>query len=120
MTAMTINSYEDVIDVRDVIDEYEGIREDADEQDRANELATLLADLRGYGGDHQWEGAWYPVTLIRDSYFITYAQELADEIGAINSEMRWPATCIDWDQAARELQIDYTSVEYNGTIYWYR
>ena len=65
-------------------------------------------------------GDWYPVTLIRDSYFQDYAQELADEIGAIDNKIGWPNTCIDWEKAARELQWDYSSVEVNGVTYWTR
>ena len=84
------------------------------------ELETLLDDLRGYGGDEQWEGDWYPSTLIRDSYFREYAQELAEDRGMIPDNNAWPCTCIDWDQAARELRMDYTSTEFNGTTYWYR
>jgi hypothetical protein len=34
-----------------------------------------------------------------------YAQTLADEIGAINRELAWPHTCIDWKAAWRELEI---------------
>jgi hypothetical protein len=121
--------YQDIIDVRDIIDEYEQILDtrdpetgkiDPDEQENFDQLTTLLGDLKGYGGDHQWQGDWYPVTLISDSHFTEYAIELADGIGATNSEMSWPYTCIDWEQAANELQIDYTSVEYDGTTYWYR
>ncbi len=35
-----------------------------------------------------------------------YAKELADEIGAIDSEARWPNDCIDWNRAWRELMFD--------------
>jgi len=34
-----------------------------------------------------------------------YAQTLADDIGAINRELVWPHTCIDWADAWRELEI---------------
>lgn len=34
-----------------------------------------------------------------------YAQTLADDIGAINRELAWPHTCIDWLAAWRELEI---------------
>ena len=91
--------------------------------DSADELKTLgdLADeLQGMGGDHQWNGAWYPGYLIRDSHFKDYAMELADDIGAIYRNASWPLTCIDWDQAARELQMDYSSVEIDGITYWCR
>ena len=34
-----------------------------------------------------------------------YAQTLADDIGAINPELAWPHTCIDWEDAWRELEL---------------
>lgn len=92
------------------------------ETDNAAELETLedlLASLCGYGGDEQWEGDWYPITMVRDSYFQEYAQELAEDCG-FTSGNEWPALCIDWEQAARELQMDYSSVDFNGVTYWYR
>lgn len=93
---------------------------DDDESEELETLAGLLDDLKGYGGDEQWRGDWYPITLIRNSYFQDYAQELAEEIGAIPKNNRWPCTCIDWEQATRELRMDYNSVEYDGVTYWYR
>jgi hypothetical protein len=59
-------------------------------------------------------------TLIAGSYFKEYAQELAEDIGAINKSNEWPNYCIDWERAARELKIDYTSVDVNGETYWFR
>ena len=59
-------------------------------------------------------------TLIRDSYFKTYAQQFADDIGAVNSEAGWPNSCIDWEQAADELQMDYTAIEFDGVTDWVR
>jgi hypothetical protein len=29
-------------------------------------------------------------------------------------------SCIDWDQAARELQVDYFDVDFDGVTYWIR
>lgn len=83
-------------------------------------LQSLLGDLAGNGGDEQWRGDWYPLGLIADSYFETYAQEFADDIGAVNQNASWPNTCIDWEWAARELRTDYSSVEYDGSTFWYR
>ena len=86
--------------------------------DNVQEL-TALQDLAKQGADYatNWE---YGETLIRDSYFKEYAIGLADDIGAINSDASWPMTCIDWDQAAEELQMDYSSIEFNGITYWVR
>jgi hypothetical protein len=60
------------------------------------------------------------VTLVRDSYFEEFAEELAESIGAINLEMVWPLTCIDWEKAATQLKADYTHIEFNGEKYWAR
>lgn len=128
-----ITNSEDMIDVRDVIARFEELEtelDDAHEDDETNEaldlraefdtLKELLSDLEGNGGDEEWRGSWYPVTLIRESYFKDYAEQLAEDIGAINAEASWPNNCIDWDQAASELQMDYTSTEFDGVTYWYR
>jgi len=40
-----------------------------------------------------------------------FAQELAEEIGALSDNEKWPYTCIDWKLAARELMYDYFEVD---------
>jgi antirestriction protein len=92
-------------------------------QDAATEfraITAFLEQMKGYGGDEEWRGDWYPVTLVRDSYFKEYAQELAEDVGAIPDDAAWPCTCIDWERAARELRMDYTAAEYDGVTYWFR
>lgn len=144
----TISNTDDTIDIRDVIARIEELRnERADlqetlntcddgeptlranvackewDEENAEELRTLealLEECKGNGGDEQYEGDWYPVTLIRDSYFEDYAQELADDIGAIPKNVAWPCTCIDWEKAARELRMDYTTVDFDGVDYYTR
>ena len=115
---------DDVIDVRDITSRVEELRESRDElREESEELETLesiLEELKGCGGDEQWGGDWYPLTLIRDSYFEDYAQELAEECGMVNADAKWPNNCIDWEKAARELQWDYSLVEFDGVDYWYR
>jgi hypothetical protein len=93
---------------------------DENDGDELEKLTQLLDELRGYGGDHQFEGDWYPGSLIAESDFEDYARELAEDIGAIPDDAQWPCTCIDWEKAARELQTDYSSVTYDGTDYLYR
>lgn len=118
---------DNIVDVRDVIARYEELsaefsRGEASRLGTKNisSLAKLLNELCGAGGDEQWRGDWYPVTLIRDDYFEQYARDLADDIGAINRDATWPNTHIDWEAAARDLQQDYSSVEWDGVTYWYR
>lgn len=124
-----ITNSDDVIDVRDVIARYEYLEasrgqaiEEAD-TDLLNEfdaLDKLLDELEGNGGDEEWRGSWYPITLVRDSYFEDFARQEAEDLDLIKADASWPNNCIDWDQAARELQIDYTSTEFDGVTYWYR
>ena len=113
---------DDMIDVRDIIARVEALESWPNEAEIAelDTLTALMDQLNGAGGDEQWRGNWYPVTLIRDDYFRTYAQELAEECGLIPADAAWPARCIDWTQAARELRMDYTSVTYAGVTYWTR
>jgi cell division septum initiation protein DivIVA len=87
--------------------------EDYEEELRA--LQELCDEGEGYCPD--WR---YGVGLIRDSYFQQYAMDFADDIGAINRENHWPNNCINWEQAADDLKMDYTSLEFEGVTYWAR
>ena len=120
--ADSIDKYSDIIYLCDVIARVEELEDstDAEEPEELKMLQDLLSELAGRGGGKQWRGDWYPLTLIRDSYFKDYAQELADDIGAIDANAKWPLSCIDWDQAVLELQMDYFSVEFDGVTFWSR
>lgn len=41
-----------------------------------------------------------------------FAEEIAEETGAIDRNASWPLNCIDWEYAAKELMYDYS--ESNG------
>lgn len=87
-------------------------------EDDAEELAALLAFQTEAERDvADWQ---YGETFISDSYFETYAQELAKDIGAIAPDASWPLNRIDWEAAADDLRIDYTSFEFQGYTYWAR
>lgn len=87
------------------------------DRDDAEELQQLLAFKDEVGNDDEWDCG---ISFIRESYFEDYARDLAEDIGAISSDAQWPATCIDWERAASELQMDYSAVEYDGITYYYR
>ena len=86
------------------------------EENEGAELDTLRELAAEAEGSSDWQ---YGETLIRDTYFKDYAQELAEDCGLEQSNS-WPQRCIDWDQAADELQMDYFSVEFDGITYWIR
>lgn len=118
-----VDNMDDVIDSRDVIErltELQDAKHDGGEpltDDEETELASLIALAEQGVSFDDWQ---YGATLIRDSHFRDYAMELAEDIGAVPSEYTWPISCIDWDQATRELRMDYSSVEFDGITYWIR
>lgn len=118
-----ISNTEDILDVRDIIKRFEELEEienkDDGEDQEYQTIKALLEDLKGNGGDEQWRGDWYPVTLIRDSYFVDYCEELVKDIGVLSREIPFYIV-IDWEQTADNLRVDYSSVEFDGVDYWYR
>ena len=40
-----------------------------------------------------------------------FAQDMAEQIGAIDTDAKWPNSCIDWEYAARELMYDYFEID---------
>ena len=82
-------------------------------------LTALLDDLKGNGGDEQWRGDWYPITLIRDSYFTDYAQELIEDCDGIPRNLP-DYIAINWAATAHNIRVDYMPCEIDGVTYWYR
>ena len=124
-TKANIDNTNDIIDVRDIIARIEDLESEQplqadDYLAELDLLKALMDDLKGNGGDEQWDGDWYPVTLVNVSHFTEYAQQLAEDIGAIPSDAKWPNNHIDWDAAADALKEDYSEVEYDGVTYLYR
>lgn len=140
MKTEEITNSQDVIDSRDVIARIEYLEgeqesllhgqahvEDLNDEQRAifqtwedeygAELDSLRALAEEASGSPDWE---YGETLIRESYFEDYARELADDIGAVDRDAKWPNTFIDWEAAANALKQDYTSVSFAGEDYWIR
>jgi hypothetical protein len=86
-------------------------------EDEAVELAALLDFLDYAESSPDWE---YGLTFIADFYFEDYAQELAEDIGAIDRTSEWPANHIDWEAAADALKPDYAEFVFRGETYWAR
>lgn len=87
------------------------------DDEREAEYQSLRALAEEASSSPDWE---YGEMLIRDSYFEDYARGLADDIGAVDCEAKWPNTFIDWTAAANALKQDYTSVSFAGEDYWIR
>lgn len=119
MKSREIDNSTDVLDSREIIERIEELASldtrTADEDDEMQALDKLSDEGSAYSDD--WK---HGATLIRDSYFHVYAEEFADDIGAIDRDAGWPLCHIDWDAAADALKADYTAVEFDGVTYWVR
>lgn len=113
----------------------DGVIDSRDVMARIEELGDLVADNEATAEEHdEWESLirlqdeaaccsqdWeYGSALIRDSYFEEYSRDKARDLNMVNDDLGWPHTCIDWNEAAEQLQADYTEVEFDGVIYWVR
>jgi hypothetical protein len=119
----------DVIDVRDVIARFEELEREIEltsPDELQNELIierctlrALLDELKGYGGDEQWRGDWYPLQLIDDEYFVEYATDLVVDCGGVPRDMPHYIV-VDWAATARNIREDYSQIDVDGRPYWYR
>lgn len=133
----TSNS-DDVIDSRDVIERIEELREMIEDANAATDLETSetvtpadkpdvtaeIEELRvleafakeGEGYAPDWE---YGATIIRESYFADYCEELCKDIGDLPSNI--PAyLVIDWEATALNLRVDYADIDFDGVTYLVR
>ena len=145
MTTPDISNSADIIDSRDIIARIEELEADEESLDEAqkerdecsdedtnealeiakddfdddakDELKALRDLAEEASGSPDWE---HGEQLIDDCYFEEYARELAEDIGAVESNQSWPNNFIDWEAAADALKQDYMSVDYDGREYWIR
>ena len=92
---------------------------DEEEQKEFELLSSALEEMKGCGGDEQWRGDWYPITLIEESHFTDYAMELLADIGDLPAEIPHYIV-IDEDATARNIRMKYTAIELGEFTYWYR
>lgn len=146
MTRTTIDNRADLIDSRDITDRITELdasrawwiaeRADAIEleehtpewralveqwaaahPDEAAEFAVL--DALASEASQYTEDWRYGVTLIRDSYFAEYVEELLQDCGYLPHDLPWYVV-IDWDATARHVQQDYAEIDFDGVSYWVR
>jgi hypothetical protein len=81
------------------------------------EADVAAIDELAESGIEDWP---YGAQFIADYAFEDYAEELAEDIGAISRDASWPLNCIDWAAAADALKVDYMRVNFLGTTYYVR
>lgn len=101
----------------------------------AQRIAELIADLNederegfaAYVADTGLTADAESLDSFRDDYQGVwdsredFAQNLAEELGAVPREHSWPASYIDWESAARDLFMDYSDAPaFGGRIHVWR
>jgi len=107
-----------VVDLRDLAKELSDLREakeraDADlDEDRLDALEELESNL---GGDIEEAAAREPCMII-ESHWVTYCEELANDLGYTpeDSPLRHH---IDWDGWSAEVKHDYAEVQFDDETY---
>lgn len=88
-------------------------REDFGDEERAE--LKMLQEARDEVGSEWSHGE----TLIADSYFIDYAEDMIKDIGDLPREL--PGyIAIDWEATAENIKVDYSYLELDGNKFWYR
>ena len=87
------------------------------EDDNADELKVLeKLNEEGESNTSEWV---HGVTMIRESHWKEYAQELAEDIGDMPKDLpNWIVS--DWEATADNLKADYSEVDYDGVTYLVR
>ena len=135
-TTIVADLTDDIIDTRDLaelLEELEALyeareeweqdegRDEDDEDDEPNPLddyqTELLAMLRSIRDG--MESAWEDESLISEHYFTDYMRELLEDCGYIPKDFpTWIE--VDWEATAKNVKADYSTVEINGTDYYFR
>lgn len=92
--------------------------ENPDEAEELANLEKLLDAIQGCGTSHDWGGNKYPDSLIAEYHFAEYAEDFANDIGAVARDSSW--IVIDWEATANGMKQDYREVDFDGSAYWYR
>lgn len=87
--------------------------QDGDEPEELAKLKAFADDLEGYG---DWE---HGETLIRESYFTEYCEELCKDIGDLPQDIPGYLV-IDWEATVNNLRVDYTESDFDGVTYLMR
>lgn len=117
---MPFTNTDDTIDSRDIIARIEELEEAAMgqvEPEGGEEYAMLVAfakEASDYAEDWQ-----YGATLVHESYFEKYCEEMVKDCGDLPQDIPWYIV-IDWEATANNMRQDYTEVELDGETYLIR
>ena len=109
-----------ILYLEDVVDDYESELALGDEGDKEiiEAIEDFMAEIGATDLDSFKMIARDDPGLISDYGFEEYAQDTAESIYDVPEH--WPFYHIDWEAAAKSLQMDFFAVEYGGQTWWMR
>lgn len=135
---MTINWNDNVIDSRDVIEEFDTLTEELEaieeqideaegdeiaffekkkeeflEENDYEEFKALIEECEGYS---DWK---YEKTLVNSNYWEDYVKEMLEDCGTIPKDLPWYVV-IDWSKTANYVADDYAAVDMGGNTFYIR
>lgn len=121
----------DILDLRDLADEYDELVEKLDSEDESfcHEDQTRLFQLKKLEKDLDRslrDAADEEPILVPECEWVDYCQELADDCGYLPRAGNYGRDHnplmdhIDWKSWADAVAQDYSTVEFEGTTYYYR
>jgi hypothetical protein len=126
---MLVNSSQDIVNVLDILgrikelEHIDGIDNDITaeeaEHDSLEEERFELMVLRSVVDQVGYERCDGGVSLIRESFFVEYAQEYARDTGLISGDIfEWPLNYIDWTAATEDLKQSFTKIDWDGIVFY--
>jgi hypothetical protein len=118
-----IDNTRDIIDSRDIIERLEDLRDQDEWTIEEKEELRILEIVAADGEDSpDWQ---YGETLIRESYFTDYIEELINDCYEMPKELNsgewpWRHMAIDYEAAAAEAKVDYMEIDFDGVTYLIR
>jgi hypothetical protein len=80
-----------------------------EDAERLKYLESVIDEIEDYSSDGKY------TSLIPADDFMDYVIDLVeDDMGEIPSYV-----VVDWEQTARDIQMDYSSVDFDGVTYWF-
>ena len=112
-------------------EEYDPLEGDGSVDEALEALDDAEQELEGFNADHaslmrdiedameqvsDWQ---YGETLIHERHWEEYVEELCNELGYVNTKDVWWIE-IDWRATAKNVAMDYTTVDFIGHTYYAR
>lgn len=132
MATLEVTTFADLknkhrIEIRDIADTLRALKEQKENcrltpqkyPPLSEEEEDLLKDLLDLQEELEFPDSGDDTYLLDSNYMDDIAKEKVDEEYGPNQHRKWPFKHIDWDEAGKDLDDDYSSVDIDGDTYYH-